>query len=225
MKAGKQDKERQPMAAITPRKKQLIWLAPIMLLLVVMGINITLENARSYKEITLGERVLFIPKTLITEPDPDLMSMVRDHLSTSVTNRLQITRYADEMLPDATEYGASIAGTSVIWTIEPAPPTGTNVNDLEFSADTETGLFRARDNENTRSLFYADKATNPSWISQCIEFKGISPGKSWGRCSYEFTDNGFLVRLHYDGRLVARTGDLEAVARQMFGTWLTEPEA
>jgi len=212
------------MAATTPRKKQLIWLAPMLIMAVVLGINITLENAKGYKEITLGERVLFIPKALIAEPDPDLMSMVRDHLSTSVTNRLQITRYADEMLPDAAEYGGSIAGSSVIWTIEPAQPTGHVADDREFMADTETGLFKARGGENGNSLFYADKATNPSWVSQCIEFRGISPGKSWGRCSYEFTENSYLVRLHYDGRLVARTGDLEAVARQMFNSWLTEPE-
>lgn len=211
------------MVAASTRKKQLIWLAPILLILVVMGANIHLENQRAYKKISFADTDLFVPKALLPRSEPDLINMVRDHLSHTVTNRLQLVQYADDLLPRATAINDTVGDTSIIWTIEPQEEhTRPILPDLTL--DGATGLYKAATSSDAAAFVYADNNAAPSWHANCIEFRILRPGDSWGRCSYEYLVDGLLVRLHYDGRLITETGTIATASEALLKSWLKEPD-
>lgn len=211
------------MVAVSTSKKQLIWLTPILLILVVMGVNIHLDNQKPYKEISFGEKQLFVPKNMLQKSEPDLVNMVRDHLSQTITNRLQLVQYADELLPDiAPKYGTA-SNSSIIWTIEPLTTIPAQSQPV-MTMDAETGLYKTEGISNSGSIQYADHPTAPTWIATCIEFRAIRPGDSWGRCSYDYEDNGFLIRLHFDGRLIRETGMIASASQALLRDWLQQPK-
>jgi hypothetical protein len=219
------------VAAITTRKKQLIWFVPIILLLIVMAINITLDSNKPYKEITLGETSLFVPKNYLPKQEPDIVNMVRDHLSQKITRQLKLTSYADEILPKAADYGASIGGSSIIWTIEPSEQTeikpSADDTSVSYTEEPDSGLFKAVNKQDTSVIAYAvadqTSANGFTMLAQCVELKTIRPGGTWGRCSKAFNVNGLTVRVHFDGRLVRDALDISDSTRELVTAWLKEP--
>ena len=187
------------------------------------GVEHSLGKSAPLQTVTFEDKSLFVPKALLPKSEPDLVNLVRDHLSQAVTNRLELVQYADDLLQEDTMKDEEPGNSSIIWTIELLEhPLTVSLPDL--AKDTETDLYKAQVAGEFSSLIYADSSTNPSWIASCVEFRTIRPDDSWGRCSHEYALEGFLVRLHYDGRLIRQTGAIAAASQRLLQDWLQQPE-
>lgn len=231
----------------TTKKRMLLLLVPVILLVAVLAVLISLDQARSYKKITIGETLLHAPKAYLVESKADMVGMLRDYIGTFETNMFQFNAYADEILPEQLVFDENIANSSVIWTIEPLRNTdqqrGMLPNDRAFFSAAAPYTDRTVKRVDTNGLYKLEQATgagrnlafsnnNPgsnsaqsedTWLARCIELASIRPEGPISRCTNQFAEGDLLVRVHFDGRLVKNTDVIKATIRNLIREWQKEP--
>lgn len=108
------------------KKRLALTFLPLLALAAILGLLISLDQARAYKEITVQTTRFYVPKTFLRDEQTDLMGMLRDFIGTFEQNSYQFSAYADEILPSPLTSDDAIANSSVIWTIGPAAAGGTS---------------------------------------------------------------------------------------------------
>jgi len=155
------------------KKRLALTFLPLLVLAVILALLISLDQARSYKEITIQSARLYVPKTFLRDEQTDVVGMLRDLIGTFERNSYQFSAYADEILPAATVRDDHVANSSVIWTIAPAGHQGSITGNFVestvgsmvaddtallmglppfqnrlVSQDTATGLYKLRSTES-----------------------------------------------------------------------------
>jgi len=106
------------MQANTKNKRLALVFLPLVIVALLVWLWISAEQKQSYKTMRIGDITLYVPKTFLTEEKQDIEGMVRDFLG-GVTGTRQFTGYADELLPSTLVSDENIAGSSIIWTLQP----------------------------------------------------------------------------------------------------------
>jgi hypothetical protein len=247
-------KNEMPTAPNTPKpppasgkKKLFLIMIPPLMLLAILALMVTIDQARPYKKFSFGNTTLYVPKLYIVEAKGDMISMVRDTIGGMVFERYQFQAYADEILPPGVLDEETLGGSSVIWTIgqssegahgrltqaDAALIMGTPPFEARtISTHEPTGLIRlkkpaadARSHSFTNlnpEIRSTDAAT--AWVAHCIELTYMRKDSPWARCTVQTVLDGIMVQIHYDGRLVSRTDQVITSVTAIIDRWRSKPD-
>jgi len=227
------------------KKRLMLLVLPFILAAVLVSVLMLIERAQSYKELTVGETTLFVPKAYLQEANGDFIEMLRDYVAAVELEVYQFNAYSDEVLPTHLTRDNNVAAASLIWTIGRAKnkpePSGLlpadaalfsgsgSFNQRTVSFDEARQLYKInRSNEYSRNYAYsnmdpAQPATSSTWLAHCIELGSVRPGGPWGRCTRQVVHGDIQVQIHYDGRLVNHSAAIADVLGTMIDSWRAEP--
>lgn len=233
-------------APASTKKRLLLMLLPLLMLAAVIALLVSMDQARTYKKLTIGDTALYVPKTFINEEKADLVNMIRDTIGAIELEKYQFGAYADEVLPEELVFDENIANSSLIWTVGRAPEnmrdgltepdwallTGKGAYaDRTANKDSATGLVKLeRTSEGGRTFAYTNtdpataSDTSRIWVAHCIELGSIRPGGPSARCTAQLAMRDLLVQIHFDGRLIANTATVTNAVRHTLDQWREEPE-
>ena len=151
------------------KKRLLVLLLPLILVVALLALLISRDQARPYKTITVAETRLYPPKTFLMESKTNVLGMLRDYIGNYETNTFQFSAYSDDILNGTLVLNEDVASASVIWTVGPLkagiPPATTENStygpddSIMIPADTAfyagTGAFAGRTfiKDNATGLF------------------------------------------------------------------------
>ena len=147
------------------KKRLALTFLPLLVLVAILALLISLDQARTYKEITVQTSRFYVPKTFLRDEQTDMLGMLRDLIGTFEQGSYHFSAYADEILPRALTANDAVANSSLIWTIGPArtedpSPTGevlkTRLGSARFQHNTmiadDTALWTGQPPYQQRSV-------------------------------------------------------------------------
>ena len=227
------------------KKRLMLLVLPFILAAVLVSALMLIEQARPYKELTIGETTLFVPKAYLQETNGDLIEMLRDYVATVELEAYQFNAYSDEILPAHLTHDDNVASASLIWTVGPAKakPEASGLLPADAALFSGSGSFNQRtvSFDKTRQLYKINRsndfgrnyaysnmnpalpATSSTWLAHCIELGSVRPGGPWGRCTQQMVHGDIQIQIHYDGRLVSHSATIADALGTMIDGWRTEP--
>ena len=198
------------------------------------------KGTQPYRVRMVGETTLHVPHKYMGEKPEELASMLQDYIDGLADEHRFQTPYWDLAQTTSNIPGGK---TNIVWKVEPLPPemkvTNSSLPPSNINLWKGAGDFTARQQERVKpglykfsanpddalSFSYAnsspdDGTPEPAWISQCVRFRSLREGNSWGRCSQQLIIDNILLTVYLDGVLVENSGVISASIRELVSGWI-----